>query len=583
MRKSAWLRAIALVLSFTLAVPVAYATDTSAEPATEPTAAATVPADLESQDSSLTTQVPEPAAQEPSDDKSLAPLDSQEEGTAVSTTDDYYPGDPLPASPLIGQLERYVDDNDYYKVWLNAGDTLELTLDVPSTADFDLYLYNSDAQLVGYSIYYNPEYLKYTAVKTGFHSVRMHAYSGYGQYTLQWVKTPRPPAAQCSVQFQASDSVEWNKPVSLWVRYTEDQYTVAGKPIYIEYKAFGSTTWRTVRTLYTASSGEQSGSILATAKGNYRARTVFNGKPVYSALQWVTVYPYMTLKSSSSVKLGSDFTVQGYLGPKHTTGAKHVVLKFYQGGKLRKTVKAKNYAYTTKSGLNITKYKATVSLSKPGRWKIKASVTDEKRHSKRTVTKYVYVNKTRLSIRNNNVDVTYSRSAKLGGTLRNRSGKPLAGKTVKLQYYKDGAWRTAKKLKTNSKGNVSAEVQPKESRFYRLRFSGDSSQASSTSDWTYVYSCYAVREGYCSYEYGWWGSPVWLSKGTHQIKAYAREGLDQVYIQDYDRTWGKKVNTKRLPGSKWRVYYFKAPKSGWYLLGWKGNWAYRNYIKFKVW
>ncbi len=581
MRRALWLRLVSVIICFVMVVPTAFAApaDSSAD-----ASASTVPSQTAESSQTVPDNWAAPEQDDQSAEKPVPEFPQQSREGIGASVDDEFPGDPLPASPVSNYLERDVDTYDIFRVWLNAGDRLDLSLYGPGTGDFDLYVYDPALNAVSWSAGVSyPELIGYTASVNGNHYVMVRAWSGYGSYTLNWTKTPRPPASNCQISLSAPGSVEWGKPLHLTAYYTEDGYPVAGKQVLIEFKPYGGSTWAVVRTLTSNSVGQAKGTYAAIRKGHYRARVSFNASRRYSAARWVAVNPYLSIKGSSSVALSKSFTVYGYLGPRHPAGSKNVILKFYRGGKLRKTVKAKNYSVTV-SGKPATKYKATVKLTTPGQWTVKAEIAEDSIHNKRTVGKTIWVNKTKMSIKTNGVDVTYAKSNTISGTLRNRSGKALSGKTVRLQYMNPwGRWQTVKKLKTNSKGKVSYKVKPKESRAYRFYYAGSSKLAKSTSNWVYVTSCYAERSGYSSYEYGWWSNSVWLSKGKHQIKAYAREGLDQVYIQDSARTWGKKVNSKRLPSSKWRTYYFTVPESGWYLLGWKGNWAYNNYIKYKVW
>jgi hypothetical protein len=59
-------------------------------------------------------------------------------------------GNPFPVT-ISGTIETSTDV-DYFKLTLGAGQTLTMSLDVPPTADYDLYLYNSSGSKLAQSI-----------------------------------------------------------------------------------------------------------------------------------------------------------------------------------------------------------------------------------------------------------------------------------------------------------------------------------------------------------------------------------------------------------------------------------------------
>lgn len=95
------------------------------------------------------------------------------------------------ATDITGQLawSETVDDttdvNDYFKIWLDSGDSLTIGMVGPLLDDFDLYLYNpSQTQIDSSENLGSIEEVSWTATVTGYHYLRVNAYSGSGSYTL---------------------------------------------------------------------------------------------------------------------------------------------------------------------------------------------------------------------------------------------------------------------------------------------------------------------------------------------------------------------------------------------------------------
>jgi len=77
------------------------------------------------------------------------------------------------------------DIDDYFSIYLNAGDTITATLNGPSNADFDLYIYDADGDIVASSEEFTSyENIVYNAPYEGYYYVNPYAYDGFGEYTL---------------------------------------------------------------------------------------------------------------------------------------------------------------------------------------------------------------------------------------------------------------------------------------------------------------------------------------------------------------------------------------------------------------
>ena len=81
----------------------------------------------------------------------------------------------------------YPGDKDYFVVTLRAGVTYKITLNPPFYADFDLYVFDENLNLVGYSrrgsgltetVYITPRW-------TGRFYIAVVGYSGTGSYVLK--------------------------------------------------------------------------------------------------------------------------------------------------------------------------------------------------------------------------------------------------------------------------------------------------------------------------------------------------------------------------------------------------------------
>ncbi len=98
---------------------------------------------------------------------------------------------------VTSDLNEYFDQDDYYKIHLNAGQILYAFLKVPVqvSTDFDLYIYDSGGDQLGVSeAAYGNEQLSVYAPDTGFYYVNVWSYDGIGTYTL-YVEIQTGPAS----------------------------------------------------------------------------------------------------------------------------------------------------------------------------------------------------------------------------------------------------------------------------------------------------------------------------------------------------------------------------------------------------
>jgi type VII secretion-associated serine protease mycosin len=110
--------------------------------------------------------------------------------------DSNIPGDVLPASPVSDSLAKVTDENDVFRVYLDAGQVFDVALSGVAGTDFDLLLYGATASdiatdsAVASSISSTyPDVISYTSVSPGFHYLRVSCGTGTGGYQLDWSVT----------------------------------------------------------------------------------------------------------------------------------------------------------------------------------------------------------------------------------------------------------------------------------------------------------------------------------------------------------------------------------------------------------
>ncbi|MHB8792724.1 MAG: hypothetical protein ACYC6O_05245 [Thermoleophilia bacterium] len=125
-------------------------------------------------------------------------------GSSSKAANDNIPGVQIPGSAVIGgNLNSYSNEDDVYRLWLNAGQTIVVSMTGPAGSDFDVYFFNSLATsvtsttgLVSGSASYThyPEEFTYTvpAGAGGYYYLDVYAYSGAGNYIFSWSVNASP-------------------------------------------------------------------------------------------------------------------------------------------------------------------------------------------------------------------------------------------------------------------------------------------------------------------------------------------------------------------------------------------------------
>ncbi|TLM98526.1 MAG: hypothetical protein FDZ75_02160, partial [Actinobacteria bacterium] len=113
--------------------------------------------------------------------------------------DDNIPGVALTPSPVVGTVGGLSDTDDVYKVYLQAGQRLEMSLECAPGLDHDLYVYGPDATDADVSEWVasaatldNPENLVLTAAASGYYYLDVYGAGAPGGYTLRWTKIVDP-------------------------------------------------------------------------------------------------------------------------------------------------------------------------------------------------------------------------------------------------------------------------------------------------------------------------------------------------------------------------------------------------------
>lgn len=111
-------------------------------------------------------------------------------GTAV--TGDSEPNDDFASANLVsdgdtvlGSLDNMDDRDDYFFIFLQDGDTIEITLTGPIGEDFDLRLYDSGENTVDSSFGSGSnEFISYSVTSTDVYYINVLVFSGSGDYSL---------------------------------------------------------------------------------------------------------------------------------------------------------------------------------------------------------------------------------------------------------------------------------------------------------------------------------------------------------------------------------------------------------------
>ncbi|NTU71579.1 MAG: hypothetical protein HGB10_07160 [Coriobacteriia bacterium] len=480
----------------------------------------------------------------------------------AAASDDPLPGTPINAFPYSGYL--YEDDDMIRCIQLRPGEQLNLQLYGSADTDFDITVYTAQGETVANSadVVY-PELVEHVSPAGGLYIVNVHAYSGSGSAVVQGT---RSFGAYTGPILYVPSYPSWLEEIA--VRGTIfGTAGIAGKSVVVERQAPGSASWIQHGSATTDSNGQAFFTAIADKTYTYRMRVVGGAT---SPTATADVVPYVSIDAPVTARVGRSFVVQGYVGPEQPAIPGAVRLQCFKGSSLKKTINAGLSTTAFGNGYPGTYYAARFSLPSAGKWTIRAVVASGLTNTwTMTDRQTVWVNRPSLSISSSGGYSTYRRSIGLSSTLKRYTGKRMKGARVLLQQSYGGySWTTVRRLRTNSKGRVSARVKPKAERYYRFYYPGNSTNSPRASSTKWVRSCWDDKEGTANYTDGYWTSQVWLTKGKHQFRTRSTSSVQHVYLRN--SSWGKVANQKHIPANRWRTYYVRVPSTGWYYMGWKG-------------
>ena len=316
--------------------------------------------------------------------------------------DDNIPGVPLPKSSVTSEVGGLSDTDDVYKVFLQAGQTIDCTLtDLavaypppvlylfdPTSTDVDIDPWVAEATTGD-----NPETLEYVARSTGYYFVDVYSGGDPGPYRLDWSATQAPD--------DNIPGVVKASPISGSLGVTTDTddvfevYAHAGDWISASLTGVPADSTDFDLYLYGRDATDTRSAVpVAKADGSRYPKTVgyrapvagyyylqahaFAGEGTYS-LSW-SAKPLATVTTPIAlfnVSRGHLLTVYGYVAPRHTSGTYLVTLKFYlkdsRGAWVyHHSVRARRYAYSSTR----TRYRAIISLPHAGQWRVRAMHED---------------------------------------------------------------------------------------------------------------------------------------------------------------------------------------------------------------
>jgi hypothetical protein len=332
--------------------------------------------------------------------------------------DDDIPGVSIPDSPINGQLDSVSNTDDVYSVYLDAGQTIDVSMGADPDTTFYVDLYapgtttvvdNSDfVDCAGAGTYDVPGSFSYSAPTSGTYYVDAYAASGSGAYTIDYslgdssgsltdipgVSIPDSPISGAldsqadrdnvyAVHLSAGQAIQVNMTgddgtdfdVYLYPPGTssvsDDEDCVAYSELYTYPEAF--TYVAPVSGTYYLDAYAASGS------GSYELD--------YRILLPATVY---TAVAPSSMSHTRSYTVYAYLKPRHTAGTYPVrIYKYrYVSGKW------KSYGYVKARASNYSSYtKCSVSVKLPytGKWRLRAYAPADGTHYAVWSSGYRYV------------------------------------------------------------------------------------------------------------------------------------------------------------------------------------------------
>lgn len=297
-------------------------------------------------------------------------------------TDDDIQGVTLPASsPVTGTLDRYGDQDDVYKFFLDQGETFKFSMTGPSNADFDAFVFGTDATSVFASDplltsdgLTSSESGLFTAPSAGLYYLDIYAAFGAGAYTVS-----HDAGTLSILSLTGPATVRYGRSASFTGSLVETPPAapLEGQVVTLQRKPYGATSWSNVATASVDASGNYgftSKPTVATYYRTYFANEGLDYLPVYSRSVLVKPGVSLTLPSSPSVvRRGAVFTTGGFLKPRHSAGSHNVRVYAQRYERQRngtyKWVTRRTFTTTNSNYSSYSRYTARVSLPYAGRWR----------------------------------------------------------------------------------------------------------------------------------------------------------------------------------------------------------------------
>lgn len=335
---------------------------------------------------------------------------------AVGAGDNDMPGVPLPASPVTGSLDDYVDFDDVYAVRLQVNDKLEVSMTGDDGTQFDIWLWSPGTKSIftekPLSRVIQSSQDPASSSETFWYPVRnagtyyLHVFNpldsalaSRGTYRLSYEVTRLPSP---TVSLKAPATVGWGKTASIAGTVTLDGEGQRGARVLIQSKAAGSSAWKDLNFDKVAyrpktvanDAGRFTYSVKPTKKTQYRAVVWPTENSGWRFGAATSVAPRVRLgapHAPSSVKRKTAFKVYGYTAPRRAARAKTVTLVFTRGARTVR-VRAVNANHSSVKWGRSTRYNARVSLPTKGKWKVVATTGGDSLYAATTSTaRYVTV------------------------------------------------------------------------------------------------------------------------------------------------------------------------------------------------
>jgi hypothetical protein len=265
------------------------------------------------------------------------------------------------------------DRNDYFKFNVTSGQVIKVKTVPPSTADYDLYLYNPSQAQKGSSTAGTgaADSVVFTADATGYWYAKAYEYSGSGNYTLIITvtggTTPTPALAVSMSSWSPAAAGGTSGTVSVTNSATTDV---------ISYTVSDDATWLTT----SAASGSTPGSFTMTASANTGAARSATVTVTATAPSGTTGSPKtITVNQAAASTGGAEWTVMIYLNadnnlePDGINDFLEMAAASYSSGKINVIVqmdRSSGYATTYENWTGCKRFKIAAGMTPTAAYQI---------------------------------------------------------------------------------------------------------------------------------------------------------------------------------------------------------------------